>query len=146
MVTEQRQRPFGVTLLALFAGAAAIVNGWHTLQMLHILPVSLGESRFFTFDLIGAILFGLLALIYIWVFQMLWAVNPQGWLFVTVLSMLNLILAFVSILGQSTFTAMLPALLINGFILLYCLLPGTRQAFGTVRPTPVRTLRRVTGT
>lgn len=126
----EKHRPFGITLLALLAGAAALINIWHTLQMLHILPVSLGEHRFFTFDLVGAILFGLLAAIYIWVFVMLWNVNPQGWLFITVLTILNLILAFVSILGQSTFTAMLPALLINGLILLYCLLPGTRQAFG----------------
>jgi hypothetical protein len=126
----ERHRPFGVTLLALLAGAGALVNIWQTLQMLHILPISIGDSRFFTFDLVGAILFGLLALIYIWVFLMLWRVDPQGWLFVTVLAMLNLILAFVSILGQSTFTAMLPSLLLNGLILLYCLMPGTRQAFG----------------
>lgn len=127
----EKHRPFGVTLLALLAGAGALVNVWHTLQMLHLLPVKIGESRFFTFDIVGAILFGLLALIYIWVFLRLWNVDPQGWLFVTVLAMLNLILAFVSILGQSTFSAMLPSLLLNGFILLYCLLPGTRQAFGT---------------
>ncbi|MEZ4517690.1 MAG: hypothetical protein R3C44_12985 [Chloroflexota bacterium] len=126
----EKHRPFGVTLLALLAGIAALVNIWHTLQMLHIIPISLGESHFFTFDLIGAILFGLLALIYVWLFFMLWNVNPQGWLFVTILAILNLILAFLSILGQSTFSAMLPSLLINGLILLYCLTPGTRQAFG----------------
>lgn len=125
----QRDRPFGVTLLALLAGAGALVNIWHTLQMLHVLPITLGDSRFFTFDLVGAILFGLLAVIYIWVFTMLWRVDPQGWLFVTVLAMLNLILAFISILGQSSFGAMLPSLLLNGFVLLYCLMPGTRQAF-----------------
>ncbi len=124
-------RPFGVTLLALLAGAAALVNIWHTLQMLHLLPVSVGEHRFFTFDFVGAILFGLLAAIYIWVFLKLWNVSPEGWLFVTILSLLNLILAFVSIIGESTFEAMLPALLVNGLIILYALLPGTRQAFGT---------------
>lgn len=124
-------RPFGVTILALLAAVAALVNIWHTLQMLHLLPVSVGEHRFFTFDFVGAILFGLLAAIYIWLFLQLWNLSPQGWLFVTVMSVLNLILAFVSILGQSTFEAMLPALIINGLILLYALLPGTRQAFGT---------------
>lgn len=127
----RNHRPFGVTLLALLAGGAALVNIWHTLQMLHLLPVSLGEHRFFTFDIVGAILFGLLAAIYIWLFLQLWNVNPEGWLFVTILSLLNLILAFVSIIGESTFEAMLPALIINGVILLYALLPGTRQAFGT---------------
>lgn len=127
----ERHRPFGVTLLALLAAAGALVNIWQTLQMLHILPISIGGTHFFTFDLVGAILFGLLAAIDIWVFVLLWNTNPQGWLFLTVLAVLNLILAFVSILGQSTFSAMLPSLLINGLILLYCLLPGTRQAFGT---------------
>lgn len=126
----EKHRPFGVTLLALLAGVGALVNIWQALQMLHILPITWGDSRFFTFDLVGAILFGLLAVIYLWVFAMLWRVDPQGWLFVTVLTMLNLILAFVAILGQSSFDAMLPSLLLNGFVLLYCLLPGTRQAFG----------------
>lgn len=126
-----KHRPFGVTLLALLAGAGALVSIWQTLQMLHILPISIGATQFFTFDVVGAILFGLLAAFYIWVTLLLWNVNPQGWLLVIVLAMLNLILAFAAILGQSTFASMVPSLLINGFILLYCLLPGTRQAFGT---------------
>lgn len=125
----EKHRPFGVTLLALLAGLGAVVNIWQTLQMLHIAPISIGESHFFTFDLLGAILYGVLAAIYIWVFMLLWNVNPQGWLFVAVLSMLNLILGFISILGESTFSAIAPGLIVNGLILLYCMLPGTRQAF-----------------
>lgn len=124
-------RPFGVTILALLAGAAALVNIWHTLQMLHLLPVGWGEHRFFTFDIVGALLFGLLAAIYIWLFLQLWNLNPQGWLYIMFVTILNLLLAVVSLLGQSTLEAMLPALIINGLILLYALLPGTRQAFGT---------------
>lgn len=124
-----KKRPFGVTFLAILAAIAAIIN---TLQMLHLFPIRgpFGVFAFFTFDLLGAILWGILALIYIWVARMLWNVDPQGWLFVTVLSALNLILAFVSILGASTFQAMLPSILINGLILIYCLLPGTKAAFG----------------
>lgn len=126
-----KHRPFGVTLLALLAGLGALVNIWQTLQMLHLAPINLGESHFFTFDPLGAILFGILAAIYLWAIVMLWNVNPQGWLFVTILSMLNLILAFVAVLGQTTVSAVMPNLILNGLILLYCLLPGTRQAFGT---------------
>ena len=57
-----KKRPFGVTLLALLAGAATIVALVHTLQMLHLLPISgpFGQAHFFTFDLLGALLWGCL--------------------------------------------------------------------------------------
>jgi hypothetical protein len=86
--------------------------------------------RFFTFDLIGAILWGILAAIYIWLIRRLWNVDPQAWLFLVILSALNLGLAVFSILGQSSIQGMLPSILLNGAILICCLLPGTRDAFG----------------
>ncbi|MBE2237604.1 MAG: hypothetical protein IAE81_07445 [Caldilineaceae bacterium] len=127
-----KSRPFGVTLLAIFALLAGLVAGYHMLQMLHILPVRLfgGAVRFFTFDIFGAILWGIMLLIYLWVFRMLWNLDPQGWTFITVLAVLNLILAFLSIFGATTWLEMLPSLLINGLILIYALLPGTKAAFG----------------
>ena len=128
-----KRRPFGVTVLAILALIAAVIAGWHTLQMLHLLPVTvetvLGNVKFFKFDIFGAILWGVMVLIYVWVFRMLWNVDPQGWLFVTVVSVLNLITAVMSIIGSSSWQAMLPSLLINGLILIYCLLPGTKDAF-----------------
>jgi hypothetical protein len=136
-----RNRPFVITLLAilvLFAFAQAAVV---TLQMLHLLPVWIGPVHFWTFDFWGALMWGILALIYLWLFVMLWNVNPQGWLFLVIISGLNLILAFLSILGSSSWEAMMPAILINGVILLYCLLPSTKQAFmippkATAAPAP----------
>jgi hypothetical protein len=124
-------RPFGVTLLAILGSLAGIVAAYHTLQYLHILPFSLGGLSFYGFDLWGALLWGILAVIYAWVVSMLWTVNPQGWLFVVILSSLNLILAVLSIIGQSTLSAVAPAIVVNGVILLYALLPGTRRAFGS---------------
>ena len=126
----EKKRPFGVTLLAILAAIGAIVAIIHTLQMLHLWPISFGPMRFFTFDLMGAILWGVLALIYIWLVRMLWNVDPQAWLFLVVLSILNLILAFVSILGASSWQALAPTIILNGIILIYCLLPGTKAAFG----------------
>lgn len=127
-----RERPFGVTLLAILAAIAAIIAGIHTLQMLHLFPFRgpFGVFAFFTFDLLGAILWGLLALIYIWVVRQLWNLDPQGWLFVAALAAINLILAVISVFGQSTWQAMLPSILVNGLILVYVLLPGTKEAFG----------------
>ena len=125
------KRPFGVTLLAILAGIAALLAVVHTLQMLHLLPYFLGPVTFWSFDLFGALMWGLLAAIYIWLVKMLWNVNPQGWLFLVVLSTLNLILAFVSLLGQSSWQALAPTILVNGIILIYCVVPGTKAAFGT---------------
>jgi hypothetical protein len=127
-----KSRPFGVTILAILAGIAAFFAVIHTLQMLHLFPISgpLGTFRFFTFDLLGALLWGLMAAIYIWLVRMLWNLDPQGWLFLVIIAIFNLILALVSILGRSSFQAMLPSILINGIILIYCLLPGTKEAFG----------------
>ncbi len=130
------RRPFGVTLLAILAGLAAILAIWHVLQYLGLVPfnVNLGEFGVFSFygnlQVIGAIMWGILAAIWIWVVRMLWSVSPQGWLFVTVLSILNLVMAGFSILGQTTLQAMLPTIIVAGIALFYCLLPGTKAAFG----------------
>ena len=126
-----KSRPFGVTLLAIFALLAAIVAGVHAIQMF-LMPFTLfgGTFGFYGSPWLGAIMWAIMAFIYLWVFRMLWSLDQQGWLFVTVLSVLNLILAFVSILGSTSFMEMLPSILVNGLILIYALLPGTKAAFG----------------
>ena len=123
------KRPVGITILAVFALLAALAAAWHTMQMLHIIPVSFGEMRFFTFDLLGAILWGIMFLVYLWVFRMLWNLDPQGWLFVVVLSVLNLILALVSVLGASSLWSVLPSVLFNALVLIYANLPNVKAAF-----------------
>ena len=125
-----RNRPFGVTLLAILAGISALGALWSTLQYLHVIPFTIGELQFYGFDPLGAILWAVLALIWVWVAARLWAVDPRGLMFAVVLSGLNLVMAGLSILGASTFEALLPAILLNGAVLLYCLTPGVRRAFG----------------
>ncbi len=128
---NQKTRPIGVTLLAIFAGIAAFLAIVHTLQLLGLLPIPgpFGIVKFFTFNLIGAIMWGILAAIYIWVVKMLWSLDARGWLFLVMLSILNLVLIGISLLGQTTWQSVLPSLLINALILIYCLLPGTKEAF-----------------
>ena len=127
-----KKRPLGITILAILIGLGALVAVYHTLQFLHLLPFSLGPVRFFAFDILGAFLWGVNAMILIWVVSSLWNLRMEGRLFVLVIAVLNLILAFFSILGQSSFSAMLPAILINLIVLIYCLTPGVASAFEPV--------------
>jgi hypothetical protein len=123
-------RPFGITLIAILAGIATILAAIHTLQYLHILPFFLGNMAFFGFDLWGAVLWGIMTVIYAWVVVNLWNMNPQGWMFLVLLSSLNLILDVISIIGQTTFSAVAPSIVVNAAVLLYCLTPGVKRAFG----------------
>ena len=130
-----QHRPIGITILALLAAIATIISAIHTLQYLHLLPFFLGPMTFFTFDVWGALLWGVMTLIYLWVMRMLWNVDPQGWMFLVILSALNLGLALLSAIGGSSVSAELPAIVINALVLIYCLTPGIKNAFGepTVR-------------
>lgn len=126
------KRPFGVTLLAILAGLAAVLDIYHTLQYLHILPFTLGPLQFYGFDPLGAILYGVTALIWVWAAANLWVQNPQALLFVAILAGWNVVLAVLSWLGASSLQAVLPALLINGLVLAYTLSQQKRLALGTV--------------
>jgi hypothetical protein len=130
-----KKRPFGVTILALLAVVGAVVAVYYTLQLLGIFPFTItgpfgnAEFQFYGVNWLGAIMWGLMVLIWIWVARMLWNLDPQGWVFIAALSALNLVLAVLSIFGDSTWQSQLPALVVNGLILIYALLPGTKDAF-----------------
>jgi hypothetical protein len=126
----EKTRPIGVTILAFLAILGAINALIYTLQMLHIVPVFIGPVAFFTFSLIGAFFWGLLVFIWLWVFRMLWEVNPQGWMFLTLISIFNLVFGIINVIGASSWQAMAPHIIISGLILIYCMLPGTKEAFG----------------
>jgi hypothetical protein len=123
-------RPIGVTILAALAIIGAINAGIYTLQMLHLLPTYLGPVAFYQFSLIGAFLWGFLTLIWLSVAGMLLQLHPQGWTFMVLLAILNLIFGVISALGGSSWEAMAPILIVSALVLIYCLLPGTKQAFG----------------
>jgi hypothetical protein len=92
----QRHRPFGVTVLAILAGVAFIVNAFVTLLFLGAIPAALfGGTGFFGAALFGAFLWGLLAVIWAWVATGLWKLDPQAWMFVIFVSLLNIILGLI---------------------------------------------------
>ena len=127
----ERHRPFGVTVLAILAGIGFVVNAFVTLLFIGAIPAALfGQTGFFGQALFGAILWGIVAVIWGWVTVGLWNLDPQAWLFVVILAVLNLILVFLSVLGASTWQAVLPAAIFNLVVLVYALTPGVKDAFG----------------
>jgi hypothetical protein len=124
-----RSRPFGITVLAALAGLGTLFAAINTLQYLHILPVSLGGYAFFNLDLPAALLWGVTTIAYAWITSMLWNVDKAAWLLLVLLSGLNLIFDVFSAIGGTAWSALLPGIVVNAVILLYCLWPRTREAF-----------------
>ena len=126
----EKERPIGVTILAFLAILGAVNAFIYTLQMLHLLPTYIGPVAFYQFSLIGAILWGFLAFIWLGVFGALMAVHPQGWLFMVIIAGFDLMYALIMVLGGSSWEAMAPMIIICALVLIYCFLPGTKKAFG----------------
>ena len=80
-----RERPIGVTILAILAGIAAVLAAIHALQFLGIIPFFFSPAgidihvRYVSFWY--ALMYGLLVWVYIWLTTMLWRVEPQAWMF-----------------------------------------------------------------
>jgi len=126
-----RDRPVGVIILTVIAGVLFVLNAVNALLFLGALPITLfGRTGFFGQALLGAILYGIVALIYGWLTIGLWNLDPQAWLFVVLVTILNLILAAVSVLGATSLQEILPTVIANVVILVYSLSPGVKEAFG----------------
>jgi hypothetical protein len=98
-----RERPFGVTILAIQAGVPAILAAIHALQFLGIIPFFIGGAVPVRYVSIFPVLMdGILVWIYIWLLQMLWRVEPQAWMFLVFVTVFELMLDFISMLGKST--------------------------------------------
>jgi hypothetical protein len=121
-------RPIGVTILAILAVIAAVLAGIATLRFLGILP--LGPMGFRGFNLWYALLYALLTYIWIWLAKMLWDVDEAAWLFLAVITVFNLTIAFITVIGAGAWVDVQASVILNGLILIYIMLPGTRRAFG----------------
>jgi len=129
------KRPFAVTALAVLAGIAAFFAVVHMLQAFGLLPHFFGPIHVRTpFNLWYGLMWALMAWIWIWLVQMLWRMDPQGWLFLAAISTLNLIFLTLEALGGAgnAFTDESLSFIVNALILIYVLLPGTKAAFGLV--------------
>ena len=129
-----KQRPVGVTILAILAAIAAVIAAFHALQFLGLIPFFIGGPYGFPIRYVNfwyALMYGLLVWVYIWLFQMLWRVDREAWIFLVIITLFYLILDTLTLLGASTWADVSVSIIVNGIILIYCMLPGVREAFGT---------------
>jgi hypothetical protein len=123
-------RPLAVYLLLVIVLLAALVSGWHMLQMLGVAPIKIGEMKFYANDIWGAILWGLSFAIYLWAASAIWAMNPSGLMFVIILSALNLVLAVFTWIFGTELQVLIPTFVINGLAFILAWLPSMREAYG----------------
>ena len=131
MTPVHRDRPFTVTILAIVAGLLAVLAAVHLLQALGIVPYVIGRLEIRTFSLLYAIMWGGLLWVWIWLIKMLWQVEPEAWIFLVFISLINMFFDFMMLLGATTWSDVAVSFLLNGLVLLYCMLPSTRRTFET---------------
>jgi hypothetical protein len=124
-----KSRPFGVTVLAILAGLAAVLAGVHALQSLGIIPFMIGPFSVHAFSFWSFLMWGLMVWVYVWLVQMLWRVDKQAWLFLAVITVFNLILDSMVMLGQGEWSDVSVSFILNAIILIYVMLPGVKKAF-----------------
>src|SRR5512145_3549829 len=115
-MSSAQKQPIGVTVLGILAAVAAGVSLYHALQYLGVIPVVIGRFSFPVQNIWGAMVFGFNTLLWAFVAWGLLSLKPWARLFTVTIAVLGLGSAILGLLGGSEFTAMLPALLIDGII------------------------------
>ena len=124
-----KKRPFGVTVLAILAGIAAVLAAVHALQSLGIIGFALGPFTIHAFSFWSFLMWALMVGVWVWLVKMLWNVEKQAWLFLAVITVFNLILGFTVSLGAGEFSDAGVSFILNAIILIYVMLPGVKRAF-----------------
>ena len=124
-------RPIGVTILAVLSGFLALLAILATLNWIGLVPWFGPGPAIRTFNLWYALLYGLLAWVYIWLTRMLWNMDKSAWIFLAVITIFNLIIAFVTIISSNMPVTDLTtvSIVVNSLILIYIMLPGVKNAF-----------------
>ena len=132
-VTSGGHRTFAITVLAAIAVLAGLWNVMDTLRYLGLVPIAevLGYPlKLFNVNWLGAILSGIVAVIWFAVAGQLWRLDPRGWIFIVFIAAFDLFFLFLSMLGGTSFQAIAPIVLLCAVALILALLPSTKNAFG----------------
>ena len=125
-------RPIGVTLLAIAAGAAGIFEIWRILVFLGIAKFNfVGREVSFTEPQWGQAFWALiLALIWFWVAAGFWNVRGYAWAFGNFISLFTMIFGFFAIIGgNGTTESESLGWLLSILIFFYLNYPGVQQHF-----------------
>lgn len=114
-----------LAIIAVIAGIVAVVDTTRYLGWFY------SPLDFIGSPLIGAIMTGLLAVMWFSVAYMIWILNPQGWFFMVAIAVVVLVIDLLSLISGSPIELLLPSILISGLVLILGLLPSTRREFGT---------------
>ena len=128
-----RHRTFAVTVLAIIAVLAGLWNVMDTLRYLGLIPIVevMGFGlKLWNINWLGAILSGIVALIWFSVASQLWKLDERGWLFVVLIAAFDLFFLLLSMFGGTSFQAIAPLVLLCAVALLLAMLPSTKEAFG----------------
>lgn len=128
-----RSRTIWIWILIVLSVIIGIFNLLDAARYMGWLPAAmLGELKFFIGDAywLGAIMSGILALIWFWVARNLYNLDPRGWLFVVAIATINLVFLFLALLGDNPFGNIMYAVILNAVALIIGILPSTKAAFG----------------
>src|SRR3954452_3596755 len=125
------QRPIGVTVLAVLAGIAGVLEIWRTLVFLGIAKFTfVGKEVAFGDPQYGPAIWAIiLAAIWFWVALNFWNVRAAAWSFGNFIALFTLIFGFFAVLGASTLEAEFAPMFVAFIILFYLNTPGVRDRF-----------------
>lgn len=122
------KRTAAVYILALIAVMAGIVALFDTIRYLNF---AFSPLSFLGAPWLGAILSGMVALIWFWAAARIWNVDPQGWIFMVTIGGLYLILDIVALIAGTPLDYLMGSIVMSALALIIGLLPSTKEAFGT---------------
>ena len=121
------KRTAAIYILTILAVTAGVLAGLDALRYLWTMFTPL---RFFFSPFLGAILSGVVALIWFWAASRIWNVDPQGWLFMVSIAAIYLIFDVISLIAGTPIELLLGSIAISALALILGLLPSTKREFG----------------
>lgn len=122
------KRTGAMVILAIISVVAGIVAIFDTIRYLEIL---FSPLDFLGTPLLGAILSGLVALIWFATAVQIWNGDPRGWLFMVSIAAIFLILDIISLIAGTPIELLSASIFISALALILGLLPSTKREFGT---------------